>query len=51
MCKFYIYNDVIRLKGEKTCSGIKIKITHVELQMNTMFGELFFNLLFAEFFT
>lgn len=51
MCKFYIYNDDIRLKGEKTCSGIKIKITHVELQMSITFGELFSNSSFAEFFT
>ena len=51
MCKFYIYNDIIRLKGEKTCSGIKIKITHVELQMSITFGELFSNSSFAEFFT
>lgn len=50
MCKFYIYNDDIRLKGEKTCSGIKIKITHVELQMSITFGELFSNSSFAEFF-
>ena len=51
MCKFYIYNDIIRLKGEKTCSGIKIRITHVELQMSITFGELFSNSSFAEFFT
>ena len=51
MCKFYIYNDDIRLKGEKTCSGIKIKITHVELQMSITFGGLFSNSSFAEFFT
>lgn len=50
MCKFYIYNDDIRLKGEKTCSGIKIKITHVELQMSITFGEPFSNSSFAEFF-
>ena len=51
MCKFYIYNNIIRLKGEKICSGIEIKIIHVELLMSTIFGEQYFNLSFAEFFT
>ena len=50
MCKFYMYNYITRLKGEKICSGIKIKIIQEEPQMNIIFGELFSSLLFAEYF-